>query len=98
MEVAPFAPGEPLSHEELANAPLRSLPRPSALARELEVKPKRAAVAAEALGLHSVGDLIEHFPRDHADRREAGEIATLAAGEDVTIIAQIKRISSRRAR
>ncbi len=77
---------------------LRSLPRPSALARELDVKPKRAALAAEALGLDTVGDLIEHFPRDHADRREAAEIANLAAGEDVTVIAQVKRISSRRAR
>src|SRR3954462_4749655 len=98
MEVAAFATGEPLSHDELANAPLRSLPRPSALERELEVKPKRAALAAEALGLLTVGDLIEHFPRDHADRREAAEIANLATGEDVTVIAQVKRISSRRAR
>src|SRR3954468_23862374 len=98
MEVAAFATGEPLSHDELANAPLRSLPRPSRLSAELDVKPKRAAVAAEALGLLTVGDLIEHFPRDHADRREAAEIANLATGEDVTVIAQVKRISSRRAR
>src|SRR3954470_6476697 len=98
MEVAAFATGEPLSHDELANAPLRSLPRPSRLSAELDVKPKRAAVAAEALGLLTVGDLIEHFPRDHADRREAAEIANLPTGEDVTVIAQVRRISSRRAR
>src|SRR3954470_153990 len=98
MEVAAFATGEPLSHDELANAPLRSLPRPSRLSAELDVKPKRAAVAAEALGLLTVGDLIEHFPRDHADRREAAEIANLLPGEDATVIAQVKRISSRRAR
>src|SRR3954452_2324344 len=98
MEAAAVATAEPLSHDELANAPLRSTPRPSALARELDVKPKRAALAAEALGLHTVGDLIEHFPRDHAGRREAAEIANLATGEDVTVIAQVKRISSRRAR
>ncbi|MEA2427319.1 MAG: ATP-dependent helicase RecG, partial [Thermoleophilaceae bacterium] len=98
MEVAAFATGEPLTHEQLAEAPLRSLPRPSALAQELDVKPKRAERAAEALGLHTVADLIEHFPRDHADRREAGEIATLPVGDDVTVVAEVRRISSRRAR
>src|SRR4051794_10577303 len=77
MEVAAFATGEPLSHDELANAPLRSLPRPSRLFAELDVKPKRAAVAAEALGLLTLGDLIEHFPRDHAARRAAAEVANL---------------------
>src|SRR4051812_39590268 len=98
MEVAAFATGEPLSHDELANAPLRSLPRPSRLSAELDVKPKRAAVAAEALGLLTVGHLIEHFPRDHADRREAAEIADLPIGEEATVVAQVRRISSRRAR
>src|SRR4051794_34148807 len=98
MEVAAFATGEPLSHDELASAPLRSLPRPSALAQELEVKPKRAAHAAEALGLLTVGDLVEHFPRDHADRREAGEIAALPVGEDATVIAGVRGLSGRRGR
>src|SRR5256885_17202434 len=90
-DAAFFSTGELLSHDELASAPLRSLPRPSALARELEVKPKRAAHAAEALGLVTVADLVEHFPRDHADRREAGEIAALPVGEDVTVIAEVRR-------
>src|SRR4051794_1940647 len=77
---------------------VRSLPRPSALAHELDVKPKRAAAAAEALGLHTVGDLIEHFPFRHEDRGEARPIATLSPGEDVTVVAQVRRISVRRPR
>src|SRR4051812_40958673 len=89
-----FASDEP----QPLDVPLRSLPRPSLLVAALDVRPKRAAVAAEALGLHTIGDLIEHFPRDHADRREAGEIATLPVGDDVTVVAEVKRISSRRAR
>ncbi|MEA2450338.1 MAG: ATP-dependent helicase RecG, partial [Thermoleophilaceae bacterium] len=93
-----FATGEPLSHEDLAAAPLRSLPQPSRLLAEVEVKPKRAAVAAEALGLDTVGRLLDHFPREHADRREAADIAALPVGEDVTVVAQVRRISSRRSR
>ena len=73
-------------------------PSPSVLETVLEVKPVRAAKAAEALGLETVGDLIEHFPREHTDRREARTIASLAVPEDVTVIAEIRRISSRRAR
>jgi ATP-dependent DNA helicase RecG len=93
-----FGSADPLSDESLEAAPLRSLPRPSRLDAPLEVKPPRAAKAAEALGLETVGDLIEHFPREHADRREARLIATLQPGEDVTVVAQVRRISSRRSR
>jgi ATP-dependent DNA helicase RecG len=64
----------------------------------LEVKPARAAKAAEALGLHTVGDLIEHFPFRHEERREARPIASLGPDEDVTVIAEVRRISSRRGR
>jgi ATP-dependent DNA helicase RecG len=98
MDAAAFATGEPLSHGDLATAPLRSLPRPSALDRELEIKPARAAKAAEALGLETVGDLVEHFPFRHEDRGEARPIATLPPGEDVTVVAEIRGISLRRPR
>jgi ATP-dependent DNA helicase RecG len=87
-----FGSSEPLEAE------VGSRPRPSVLDTPLEVKPVRAAKAAEALGLDTVGDLLEHFPREHADRREARTIASLSAPEDVTVIAEVRRISSRRAR
>jgi ATP-dependent DNA helicase RecG len=73
-------------------------PHPSVLDAEFEVKPVRAAKAAEALGLATVGDLIEHFPFRHEDRREARPIASLGPDEDVTVIAEVRRIASRRGR
>ncbi|MEA2439496.1 MAG: ATP-dependent helicase RecG [Thermoleophilaceae bacterium] len=85
------------STEPLEPAP-GTRPSPSRLDTPLEVKPVRAAKAAEALGLETVGDLIEHFPREHTDRREARAIASLSEAEDVTVIAEVRRISSRRAR
>ena len=73
-------------------------PRPSLLDAELEVKPARAAKAAEALGLETVGDLVEHFPFRHEDRGDVRPIAMLVQGEDATIMAEVRRISTRRAR
>ncbi|MEA2484462.1 MAG: ATP-dependent helicase RecG [Thermoleophilaceae bacterium] len=73
-------------------------PVPSLLEEPLEVKPARAAKAAEALGLETVGDLVEHFPFRHEDRREARPIASLGPDEDVTVIGEVRKISSRRGR
>jgi ATP-dependent DNA helicase RecG len=84
--------------QQPVDIPLLSLPHPSELARDVDIKPKRAAAAAEALGLQTVGDLIEHFPFRHEDRGEARPIAALAAGEDVTVVAQVRRNSHRRPR
>ena len=87
-----FASSDPLTAEPGA------CPRPSLLEDPLEVKPVRAAKAAEALGLETVGDLIEHFPFRHEERREARPIASLGPEEDVTVIGEVRSISSRRAR
>jgi ATP-dependent DNA helicase RecG len=85
------------SPDELEPEPARR-PAPSLLDEPLEVKPARAAKAAEALGLETVGDLIEHFPFRHEDRGDVRPIASLVQGEDATIVAEVRRISSRRAR
>ncbi|MEA2436235.1 MAG: ATP-dependent helicase RecG, partial [Thermoleophilaceae bacterium] len=90
--VRAFASTEALDPEPAAR------PRPSLLDVPLEVKPARAAKAAEALGLETVGDLVEHFPFRHEDRREARAIASLGPDEDVTVIGEVRRISSRRGR
>ena len=87
-----FGSSEPLEPEPAGR------PRPSLLDEPLEVKPVRAAKAAEALGLDTVGDLIEHFPFRHEDRREARSITSLVPGESVTVIAEVRRISVRPAR
>src|SRR3954447_7393913 len=80
------------------DAPLRSLPRPSRLSQPVPIRSKRVAAAAEALGIDSVGGLLEHFPRAHEDRREAAVIAELPTGEDATVVAEVRSISSRRGR
>jgi ATP-dependent DNA helicase RecG len=67
-------------------------PRPSLLRAPLVLEPAKAAKAAEALGLHTIGDLLEHLPRD---RREARTIDALQAGEVVTVVVEVRSITSR---
>ena len=89
-----FGTSEALTHDQLADAPIR-YPRPSRLAKPLHVGGAKASRAADALGLRSVGDLLEHLPRD---RREARSVAELAAGESATVVVEVRRISSRSVR
>jgi ATP-dependent DNA helicase RecG len=86
-----FATGEPLGREEMLGAPVR-WPAPSALTRPLELEGAKAKTGAAALGLHCVGDLLEHLPRD---RREARLIAELLDGETASIVVAVKSITSR---
>ncbi len=86
-----FATATDLTAEELAAAPVR-YPSPAQLERPLSVQGAKAAQGAEALGLHSVGDLLEHLPRD---RREARSVSELIAGETATIVVEVKRIAAR---
>ena len=75
--VAPhaFASDDALDAAALARAPVR-YPRPSRLDEPLVVKPARAAEAAEALGLGTVGDLLEHLPRDTGEARTVATLRT----------------------
>ncbi len=68
-----FADSTPLDPDELRDAPVR-YPRPSRLGTALRVDGAKAEHGAAALGLHTVGDLLEHLPRD---RREARAVAEL---------------------
>jgi ATP-dependent DNA helicase RecG len=86
-----FASTEELSAAELSRAPLR-WPRPSRLERELELPTKRTATALQALGVRTVGELLEHLP---SDRREARTIATLCAGEPATVAVEVRAIAAR---
>ena len=71
-----FATAEPLDPETLETAPVR-WPRPSRLAAPLGSPSQPAAKGLGALGLETVGDLLEHLPRD---RREARTVADAGAG------------------
>jgi ATP-dependent DNA helicase RecG len=79
--------------ETLLAAPVRT-PRPSVLARSLELSGK-AADAAHVLGLQSVGDLLEYVPRA---RREARTVAALSPGETATVLVEVRSITQRSVR
>jgi ATP-dependent DNA helicase RecG len=87
-----FASAEPFTSAEIAQAPVR-LPRPSRLQAPLahDLGP-RAARALDTLGLHTVGDLLEHLPRA---RGEARTIATLQRNETATLLVEVARIASK---
>ncbi|MBA3301498.1 MAG: hypothetical protein H0T15_06470, partial [Thermoleophilaceae bacterium] len=91
-----FASAEELSQRELQDAPLRSIPRPSRLTEALpEINPPKAQKGLRALGIETPGDLLEHFPFRHEDRRERKDIVALTPGEDATILAEVRSITKR---
>ncbi|HEY2723568.1 MAG TPA: ATP-dependent DNA helicase RecG [Pseudonocardiaceae bacterium] len=57
---------------------------------------KSAALLAEQLDLHTVGDLLRHYPRRYADQGQLTPIAGLQPGEDVTVVAEVRSCTSRR--
>ena len=86
-----------MTFEDALGAPLRSVPRPSRLERPLSLG-KLAQEGAGVLGLETVGDLLEHLPRRHADRGEVRPIATLAVEEDATVEVEVRSIATRPSR
>jgi ATP-dependent DNA helicase RecG len=83
-----------LTPEEIRAASLRSLPRPSRLEEPLGLTGP-AAKAAAGLGLETVGDLLEHLPHTHRDRREARTVASLGVGEEATVAVTVRSVSVR---
>ncbi|HEX2301226.1 MAG TPA: OB-fold nucleic acid binding domain-containing protein, partial [Pseudonocardiaceae bacterium] len=57
---------------------------------------KTAALLAAQLDLHTVGDLLRHYPRRYADQGQLTPIAGLTPGEDVTVVAEVRSCTSRR--
>jgi ATP-dependent DNA helicase RecG len=51
--------------------------------------PATAKVMAEFLGLHSVGDLLHHYPRRYEERGQLTRLADLPMDEHVTVVAQV---------
>jgi ATP-dependent DNA helicase RecG len=50
------------------------------------------------LGIHNVLELIEHYPRRYLDRTKKSDIADLRVGEEATVYAEVRKLSSRRTR
>ncbi|TLS40083.1 ATP-dependent DNA helicase RecG [Streptomyces montanus] len=51
--------------------------------------PATAKVMAEYLGLHTVGDLLHHYPRRYEERGQLTHLADLPMDEHVTVVAQV---------
>ncbi|MFB7333521.1 ATP-dependent DNA helicase RecG [Streptomyces adustus] len=51
--------------------------------------PATAKVMAEHLGLHTVGDLLHHYPRRYEERGQLTRLADLPMDEHVTVVAQV---------
>ena len=84
-----FASSTPLTDAELRTG---RFPRPSRLAEPLAAGTAAAGKGAERLGLHTVGDLLEHLPRD---RSEARTIAELGPDDVATVVVEVRSITSR---
>jgi ATP-dependent DNA helicase RecG len=60
-----------------------------------EFDPKTAKVLARALDVHTVGELLRHYPRRYEQRGELTDLASLRDGEHVTVLAQISAVTTR---
>jgi ATP-dependent DNA helicase RecG len=90
--VRAFAADDDLTPEELLAAPVR-WPHLAAWDAQLDVPgAKKAQVAAEQLGLETVGDLLEHLPRA---RQAARTVAALVPGETASVVVEVRSIRSR---
>ena len=89
--VRAFAGERTLSRAELLGAPLR-WPRPERLAELLQPPRGKLADGIRALGIETVGDLLEHLPRDS---RESRTVAELCDGEQATVAVQVRAIRAR---
>ena len=60
------------------------------------VGPKTAKPMGDQLALHTVRDLLRHYPRRYARRGEMAKLDDLEVGDRVTVLAQVKRVSTRK--
>jgi ATP-dependent DNA helicase RecG len=57
--------------------------------------PKTATGMAEQLDLHTVRDLLRHYPRRYARRGEQSDLADVQVGDRVTVLAQVRSVTTR---
>jgi ATP-dependent DNA helicase RecG len=89
-----FALARRLSWEEMLGAAVR-WPRPSRLRAPLALEVAKVADGMATLGLSTIGELLEHMPRD---QREARTVAELREGEQATVAVEVRSISGRAVR
>jgi ATP-dependent DNA helicase RecG len=59
---------------------------------------KTARAMAEQLDLYTVRDLLRHYPRRYAKRGEMTRLDDLQVGDRVTVLAQVRRVATRKMR
>ncbi|MDQ1521308.1 MAG: ATP-dependent helicase RecG [Actinomycetota bacterium] len=79
---------EPISLRELAKKPLGELE---------SVGPKLEERLAQ-MGLETVLDVLQHYPRRFVDRTKRAEITDLQVGEEATVLGEVRRVHGRRTR
>ena len=58
----------------------------------------RKGEALAAMEIHTVLDLLTHYPRRYVDRTRQSDIADLKVGDEAVVLATVKRVKSRRTR
>ena len=55
--------------------------------------PKTGRALETALGVHTVGDLLRHYPRRYYSRGELTDLSSLREGDHVTVLARVDHVS-----
>jgi len=79
-----FASSDELTTAEAASAPIRSYPRPAMLRERVK--------GLDALGIETLGELIEHFPHSHSNR-ELRRTSELAIGQQATVAVTVRAVA-----
>ncbi len=96
MRPTAFATADPLSDDALHAVGPPRYARPSRLDTPFDPKAgEKAAKGAERLKLFTLGDLLEHVPRD---RRAARTLAELELDEVASVVVEVRSITSRAVR
>ena len=59
---------------------------------------RTAKALDRGLGLRTLGDLLGHLPRRYAERGELTDLSSLRVDDEVTVVAEVMEVSSRRMR
>jgi ATP-dependent DNA helicase RecG len=79
---------EPITLRELAHKP----------AHELDAVGPKLEERLAQMELHTVLDVLQHYPRRFVDRTKRVEIADLQIGEEATVFGEVRRVHGRRTR
>lgn len=60
------------------------------------LEPRSTNALAKALDLHTVGDLLRHYPRRYVERGELTDLRSLRIGEHVTVVAEVADVRQRK--